>query len=330
MPQRLLVVLAIVASLVGGAAVPRGAAGQEAATELPSACSLGSGGETAPPAVAAPEIAVAPPPGLALGVLAAHRADDLPRLEPSLVFAVRHLILQPGAESAVRRASGPLLFYVERGAVEVAVGGRPTPTATGASVLVATDQQYGLLNSSPEPVSLLRLSLQPPGKETIVGTGDMLEVIPGEIDLEEPERIASRQLLWGEIGLPPAGGTVLFLACLSWQDAAADAGEVGHPGPVGLLVLDGRLRLGEADELAAGDCLVFQPRAAHRPRAGEPPPVVLLVGAVPVGQQLWSATASRLGSEAGPTSPPRPFRCEDPEEAGVGVRPAGSRPMAMG
>ncbi len=47
---------------------------------------------------------------------------------------------------------------------------------------------------------------------------------------------------------------------------------------------------------SAGDCVVLQAQEAHHLRAGDPPPVVLLVGAIPAGAELWNPESAASGS----------------------------------
>ena len=248
-------------------------------------------------------------------VLADQQTEDWPLRASGLILTLRHLDLDPGAASESRRAEGPLLFYVETGSVGISINSQMAYFEAGASVLVQRSQRYVLRNASEAPASLLRVQVVPPGEETEVSYGEPVDV--RREDRESPPGppfIDSRLLLTGEI---PAieGRTHLILGCVSWSDPAADPGDVAHPGPVGYLVLRGQMLVGETGSRGAGECVVFQAQVPHRLRAGEPPPVVLVVAAMPDGAQLWGAPAIGAGSQAAATR--LKFACGEQVDANV-------------
>ena len=240
------------------------------------------------------------PPGLALAVLADTATDQWPPFARGLVMTVRHLTLDPGVTAASRQTQGPLLFYIETGSVALSINGQPQTFDRGETVLIERGQNYQIRNDdAANPATVLRLQIVPPGKETQVARGDLADVRDDEQEfIPGPPFILSRLLLTAEM---PAleGLTHLILGCLTWSDEAPDNGETSHPGPVGLLVLEGQLLVGDSGSLAAGQCVVFQPRTPHRLRAGSPSPVILVVGAVPDGVPFWGSPAEDGGAQSG-------------------------------
>jgi quercetin dioxygenase-like cupin family protein len=322
---RLILLGALAASLAAVPAARQPAGAQPAPTALPAACDLAaSGAESGQAPTTESTLAAGLPAGIALAVLAEQPSERWPGFVRGLVLTVRHLTLAPGADSTQRRTSGPLLFYVETGTVGISINSRLQPYEQGAAALVETNQYYLLRNDTAAPATVLRLALVPPGEETTVGRrpGE-IAVIRGVEEPAGPEPIDSRLLLSADVPVL-AGRTRLFLACLSWTDPAADPGEAAHPGPVGLVVLHGQLLVGETGDLGEGGCVLFQPQAPHRLRAGDPPPVVLVVGAVPEGAQLWSSPTA--GAEPGPSTVRFTVRCGEPEQPDDGSEAASVLP----
>jgi quercetin dioxygenase-like cupin family protein len=276
---------------------------------------LGGGDEQ----VAATPFAVLPR-GLSLVVLTNQSPTSWPRYARGLVMTVRQLTLDPDVVSEMRITQGPLLFYVEGGTVGISINSRMAYYEPGSAVLVELGQHYLLRNDSAESVRLVRVQLTPPETETTVARSDPAAAhgveraaVPG------PPFLASRLLL-----TTPAPamreGTRLVLACLTWADPAVEARDIAHPGPVALLVLAGQLLVGETGIRATGDCVVYQAGDVHRLRAGDPPPVVLMIGAIPAGSELWRGASAVGGSRSSVGSTPR---CG--EETAAGAAPdAGS------
>jgi len=185
----------------------------------------------------------------------------------------------------MRRARGPLLFYVTSGTVSISVNGSMKPHESGDSVLVETDQNYLLRNEATQPADLLRLALLPPGETIRVGNqGGIAEVEPGENVLESEERyFTSEEVVKDEV--PGMIGTAhLFLACLSWSDGGAEFGPHPYPGPIGHCVLSGDLLVGDKlQQCSTATSLpnIFQPDQDFRLQAGRTPPTILLFGAIP-------------------------------------------------
>jgi quercetin dioxygenase-like cupin family protein len=289
-----------------------------------TACAPETAGSTQP--AAASNLDEGVPPGLALSVLADLSTETWPAFANSLVLTVRQLSLQADAVTDARRTQGPLLFYVASGSVGISVNGRLQPHAPGSALLVETGQNYLLRNDSADPAIVLRLALVPPDEETTVGRGDVAAVIDDGNEIAAgAESIESTLLLSAD--LPAMTGPMhLFLACLSWTDAEADPGEAAHPGPVGLLVLDGQLLIGESGMLDAGDCTVFPPASPRHLRAGHPPPVILMFGAVPEEDPLWLYDVA--SAQNGTPSARASFACGDAAEPGEPPVAAGLMPDA--
>ena len=265
------------------------------------ACQPAAEGNGSDPLLASESaLTVEMPPGLALAVLADTATDQWPPFARGLLMTVRHLTLDPGVTAASRQTQGPLLFYIETGSVGLSINGQPQTFDRGESVLIERGQNYQIRNDDPvNPARVLRLQIVPPGKETQVARGDLADVRDDEEEfIPGPPFIQSRLLLTAEM---PAleGLTHLILGCLTWSDQAADTGETSHPGPVGLLVLEGQLLVGDSGSLAAGQCVVFQPQVLHRLRAGSLSPVILVVGAVPDGVPFWGSSDEEVGAQSG-------------------------------
>jgi quercetin dioxygenase-like cupin family protein len=263
------------------------------------------------------------PRGLSLALLTDQSPTSWPRYSRGLVMTVRQLTLDLGVVSEMGTTQGPLLFYVERGTVGISINSRLTYYEPGSAVLVELGQRYLLQNDDDEPVRLVRVQLTPPDTETTVSRGDLVAAhgveraaIPG------PPFLASRLLV---SAAAPAlqEGTRLVLACLTWADPAAEARDIAHPGPVALLVLAGQLLIGETGTRAAGDCVVYQAGMVHHLRAGNPPPVVLMVGAIPPGSELWNAD---LAASSSRSSGRLSFTCG--EETGSRAVPEAARMSA--
>jgi hypothetical protein len=279
----------------------------------------GESGRGTPPISIAP--AAGPPSGLTFAVLADQSIEQWPLRASGLILTLRHLTLDSGVVSESRRAAGPLVFYVEMGTVGISINSQMEYFEAGASVLVQDSQRYVLRNASSAAASVLRVEVVPPGEETEVAFGDPVEVREDQAAAPGPPFIASRLLLTGEI---PAieGKTHLILGCLSWTDPAADPGEIAHSGPVGYLVLRGQMLVGETGIRVAGECVVFQAEEAHRLRAGEPPPVVLVVAAMPDEAQLWGAQP--VGVASGASTDRLKFECGEHEDTNVETRSTGT------
>lgn len=282
-----LIVMAAITAPSGGSG--RHALAQSAANVSATTCELaGSQAAAIDQSLAGSPLAEGVPAGLALSVLADRPAEQWPAFADSLVMTIRRLNLAPGAVTDIRRTQGPLLFYVESGNVGLSINGRMQPQSPGAAALVETGQHYLLRNDPNEPATVLRLALVPPDEETTVNRGGVAQVIDaGQEIAMSPGAVESQMLVRADV--PALSGTTrLFLACLAWVDASADPGEASHPGPVGFLVLDGQLLVGETGVLSAGDCTFFSPQAPRRLRAGDPSPTVLMFGVLPGGERLWN------------------------------------------
>ena len=283
---------------------------QSADSAVLSICSPGEGqtGSGGQPTVES-ALGTGMPSGLALTVLADQATEQWPAFADSLVLTIRRLNLVPAAVTEIRRTQGPLLFYVESGSVGLSVNGRMQTQSPGVATLVETGQHYLLRNDSTESATILRLALVPPDEETTVGRGEIAQVIDGGSEIAaSPGSIESRLLLRADV--PAMSGRAhLFLACLSWVDPGADLGATSHPGPVGYLVLDGQLLVGDAGILNAGDCTLFPAQSPRRLRAGDPPPTLLMFGAVPDDHPLWIPADE--GSGSGTVGEPSEFECGD-------------------
>jgi hypothetical protein len=204
-----------------------------------------------------------------------------------------------------RIANGPLLLVVEHGPVEVVVNfeaDAPTSHDAGTALIVEGLDAYWIANLGAASVSLLVVSLEPPGGLIgPFGGTSVWEILPPE----QEQGIARERIAVATIGQLSPGETVIFLACLLWTGPAAElASSHGYPGPIGFLVLRGQLEIstGDEDRLGPGDCVVVPRYTTVRASSGGEAPLVLVMGAVP---------ADGLGELA------------TPETGGAGSVPAG-------
>jgi quercetin dioxygenase-like cupin family protein len=297
------IVMTVIAAALGAGSLQ--ARAQSADGAVPATCSPGE--SQAGSGTVASTLGEGLPSGLTLTVLADQATEQWPAFADSLVLTIRRLDLAAGAVTEIRRTEGPLLFHVESGTVGLSVNGRLQPQPPGVATLVQTGQHYLLRNEAPEPATILRLALVPPDEETTVGRGEIAQVIDaGDEIATSPGTIESQLLLRADVPTM-SGPTRLFLACLSWRDPGVDPGATSHPGPVGYLVLDGQLLVGEAGTLNAGACTLFAPQSPRRLRAGDPPPTLLMFGAVPGDQPLW--IPADAASDPGSAGEPTQFEC---------------------
>ncbi len=241
------------------------------------------------------------PDGFVLRVLAAADTDLLPAA-PAFLQLTR-LSLGPGAGSETRLAGGPVLFYVETGAITVYVDGTPEPVAETQSLLVPGSALYALANEGEAPSVILRLAIVPQaadGQIMVMPTAaSILPVSPVGTPLSEP-------LYSAEVSLLPAPGARLFLACLAWSTADANLGDRTYPGTVGLRVERGQVQIDNALTLDVGGCTLLEDQSAHKITAFAELPMVLLFGVIPSGQALWGSPAQ---GPVGPPPAPTRLRC---------------------
>ena len=249
------------------------------------------------------------PPGLQLTLLAEQTTDQMPPYTDGLVLTLRQITLAPDAATKVRLTNGPLLFYVASGEIVLSIGGQLQTQAPGSAEFVDTGQRYALQNDRDTPAILWRVALVPSGLETTVGWGDIAQVIDGGEEIAaSAETITSRLLVSTNVPALSGSGR-FFLACLTWGDPAADTGDSAYRGPVGLLVLDGLLLIGDSGTLEAGSCVAFPAQSPRRLRAGDPPPTVLMFGALPADGPLMLPVTATAGASATPER--IEFACED-------------------
>jgi hypothetical protein len=106
-----------------------------------------------------------------------------------------------------------------------------------------------------------------------------------------------------EADIPALKGTThLFLACLTWADPASDPGFGWYFGPVGLQVLAGQLLMGDVEFLSTRESTIFQPEASRRLQAGEPPPILLMFGAIPQDAPIWNPETAACAGSCMPTT----------------------------
>ncbi len=230
------------------------------------------------------------PAGFAMHVLAAAEADLMPAAPA---------FLRPGAGSETRMAGGPILYYVQAGVATIYVDGTPTVVESVQALLVPGASLYALANESNHESTVLRLAIVPQtedGQIMVMPTAEsILPAPPAGTPQSEP-------LYSAEVTLLPAPGARLFLACVAWEAADASLGDRTFPGPIGLRVERGQVRIDDALTLDAAGCSLLEGSTAHRIVAGAELPVVLLFGVIPAGVPLWSSpTQGTVGPPPAPT-----------------------------
>jgi quercetin dioxygenase-like cupin family protein len=324
----------ILAGLFASSIVLTSAAGQEidpsSIGDVLLACEAAraTGGSDQEPVLGS-SVTTGVPSGLSLTMLAEIPAAKWPKYSSGLVLTAHQVTLEPQASMAMSRRKGPRLLYVEAGTIAVSINSQAQPHGVGSGVLVETDQNYLIRNETAENAAVVSLEVDPSIANENVGYGDIAQLqpdnppaalgppaeplLPG--DEGEPTRelpvIISHRLLTAAI-LPQTERAPLFLACLSWSDPAFDTGELFHPGPVGLLVLQGELRVGDSARLGVGECVVFQPHERYRLRASDPSPVVLMAGIAPAETPFWNDAAAQA---PGQLSRPLSWSCGQEEDA---------------
>ncbi|GIW04394.1 MAG: hypothetical protein KatS3mg059_1014 [Thermomicrobiales bacterium] len=270
----------------------------------------------APPADPSPCLTDLPPPGsredehaLATGLPSGFVMDvlataDVDRLPASPAFLqLTRLTLEPGAGSETRLAGGPILYYVLSGMVTVYVDGTPAVVEPARALLVPSASLYALANESDGESIVFRLALVPQtddGQIMVMPTAEsVLPIPPSSTPQSEP-------LYSAEITMLPAPGARLFLACVEWEAADAALGDRAFPGPVGLRVERGQIRIDDALTLDVGGCSLIEGSAVHRIAASAELPVVLVFGVIPAGAPLW---ASPTQATVGPPPAPERLRC---------------------
>lgn len=241
------------------------------------------------------------PSGFVMDVLATADVDRLPA-SPAFLQLTR-LTLVPGAGSETRLAGGPILYYVLTGVVTVYVDGTPAVVEPARALLVPSSSLYALANESDGESIVFRLALVPQtddGQIMVMPTAEsILPIPPSSTPHSEP-------LYSAEITMLPAPGARLFLACVEWEAADAALGDRAFPGPVGLRVERGQVRIDDALTLDVGGCSLIEGSTVHRIAASAELPVVLVFGAIPPGAPLW---ASPTQGTVGPPPAPARLRC---------------------
>lgn len=251
---------------------------------------------TAGTAVPQDRLTIGAPPGLVLTPMAIASAERLPFPPGHLTLA--RLEYRANTGTTTRKASGPLLFVVEAGAIEIFRTGERTRLGPGAFALVQLDQRFAFVNDSSEPATLLRLALTPvDGTDEPVADFISITPTPGPA-LMPPDRT---WLFRSELPEFPPEPVDLFIACSLWTSSLGNDSMHRFAGPVGLKMLEGALSIDEDTTLAASGCALFEPQDAYRLRPGDDPPGGLLFGVFPKEQGLWlpategTADAHELG-----------------------------------
>jgi len=254
--------------------------------------------DTVPAATAtptAPELVAGLPAGMRLTPLASGVADRVPSAPARL--RLTRLSLPPASGFGTFLAAGPVLFFVESGAVTAFPNGVPLPLATGESFVARPDEFNSLENASDQPASVLRLGLEPADSPD-AAIANVIPITPDPAETPSAEPPTSTLLFRAALPVVPTAPVRLFVSCVTWDEPGVGSGGQRHPGPVGLRVERGQLLIDPTVRLVEGGCRLIPANTGYGIGAGDPVPVALLFGAVPEGQSLWNPV------DPPPTSPP--------------------------
>ena len=288
---------------------PRGRVGSQATPAAgavagaPSPCDAIGQATVSDPSAPDPALVDGVPTGISLSVLGAGSVQSLPPAPARLVLS--RLTLASGAGVDNRFAVGPLVYYVEAGDVTFYVEGIETAVPSGQAILVPMNGLYAFANRGAGVASLLRLGVIP------LATDDQ-----PIMNLPTPPPVAatpltppvSELLVDGQVDVLPAVVATLVLACLTWTDPVASLGDRAYPGPIGIRVEQGQLRIDGTIDLGEDGCTLFQADGVHRVEAGGVPPTVLIFGVIRDGARLWSTEAGAIAGEAA-LEPPAALTC---------------------
>lgn len=252
------------------------------------------------------------PTGIAVTALARQQAEQLPQ-GIEFTLSLDRLTLAAKKATKQRITDGPTLFLVEDGTVAVIDNGRPMqPTGhlgsmPGESVLVEQDHFVWLENDGQDPASILVLGLLPP--EGLLPIGPFGQ--PASIWIPFPgeeEQLTHRQMLSGAVGALAREETLLFAACLHWNDLVSEVAPMQYPGPVGFLVLRGQVEVNESERVGSGGCWLSPSFTSLRLRAVQQGADIIFFGA------LKTSVQPRLG--AGGSESPDSMECSGPTATG--------------
>ena len=257
-----------------------------------------------------PAVPAAVPAGIEVTALAACPAHELPE-GTEFNLAIERVTLNADVESKTRRTAGPVLYWVEAGAVAVFRNGRSQSLSPGESVLIERNSLVKLRNDGREPEQVLLVRLLPPEGQLPISAANEApynwEPLP-----EEQDQIAHEELVVSGAGIVAREETLLFAACLNWTDAAAEMAEQSYPGPVGVWVLRGEAVVNGSEALREGGNVLTGAYAPLRVQAGEQVPAVLIFGAL--ASSGLSAAPPADATDALPGGPP--LGCAGSEQVG--------------
>jgi hypothetical protein len=243
------------------------------------------------------------PAGLTLEPLASYSLEDarVPSFPARMTLARQQFPAQTW--SGVWRALGPVLLVVEEGAVTLSQEGQLQRLAAGDSALVQRDQFFGIINYAAAPAKLLRLAialLSSPDLPVSVPPAQIVTIIRVPEPLPTASPPARTWLFQTVVPWRPVDPLRLFVARAAWDEAPTEPSLLRHPGWVGLVVVEGSLRVDDAVTLPSGGCRLAPPRAPYRASAGDDAPTALIFGLIPEDQALW--LPSEDASSASPLS----------------------------
>jgi mannose-6-phosphate isomerase-like protein (cupin superfamily) len=223
------------------------------------------------------------PPNMTVQQIAIGTAELLP--SPPARLSLARLEYFPHSGTPTRQATGPLLYVVESGAIDIFRSGERTRLGPGAFASVQLDQRYAFVNDSSVPARLLRLTLTPPDTtdEPVIRVKNITST-PGP-QLTPPTRTL---LFYGDIDVLSLEPVDLFIACVTWKPTLEEVPTYGVTGPVGLKLLEGKLRVDEQRMLTAGGCTLYEPGVLHRLQPVDGVASGLLFGVLATGQNLWT------------------------------------------
>jgi hypothetical protein len=293
--------------LVVGLAVAAAAGGAPArAQDVPDTCGAGSATLANPAGMETDQ-----PAGFALYPLAEGEINRAPRSPARLQLS--RITLPAAADSGLREAAGPILYYVELGAPTIAVGGVATEYGPGQSALVPMGEFFQIVNTTGQSVALLRLGLAPPSAEPIpvanVVTppptpplaGADVQAAPNQSSASAeggPSLPESTVLFHADLDALPPAPARLFLACAVWTLALDADFALAHPGPVGARVVSGELLLAGGAIIPETGCTYFAPGMPRPAGIAEQTVTAFLFGVLPDDAELWEPGGGAANSSA--------------------------------
>jgi hypothetical protein len=252
-----------------------------------------------------------------VGFLVSARVDALPAGPLEIVLRRVELATKdaPPAENGTpgpgldpRPSQGVLLYFVQSGEIDFYLNGSAQTRHEGQCVVVTPSTEIGYISASDQAV-LLRLSIAPPGTE-----GGQIASFPTATDASAQGWHTSTRLFSADNVVVPEPPIRLFLTSLAWTSQAASSGWRQHPGPVGLRLERGALTIrfpNASRDLPEQGCIFIPEDTVYSESTGNVLPTILLFGALPEGETLWSAVTEPTPTASSVTLVLSEVHCSD-------------------